>query len=289
MELKRPMLACSTIPEIEDINYPVMASPKLDGIRCLMINGVAYSRNLKPIPNKFIQKELAGLHGLDGELMIRTRAGSNPDDFNNVQSAVMSQHGEPKFYYVVFDKWSNPAKFKDRSDSLQLMLEHDRVELVEQRVFNNALALYKQYQYWLSEGYEGAIVRDMNAPYKQGRSTMKQGWMLKLKDFKDDEAVVVGFEELMRNENEATTGELGQTTRSHEQAGMVPGGTLGAIVVAYNGKSFKVGTGFDVSQRAEIWAKRKELVGKEVTFKYQELSKYGIPRFPVFKTFRGDK
>ena len=94
----KPMLACSKIPHLELIAYPVLASPKLDGIRCLAGNGVAFSRSMKRIPNDYVQqvfRELE-LHGLDGELML-------DGDFNNVQSGIMSVHGRPKFYFNVFD------------------------------------------------------------------------------------------------------------------------------------------------------------------------------------------
>ena len=42
-----------------------------------------------------------------------------------------------------------------------------------------------------------------NAPYKQGRSTVREGYLLKVKTFLDDEATVVRFEERMHNGNEA--------------------------------------------------------------------------------------
>ncbi len=71
----KPMLA----GECEDINtlvFPLLATPKLDGIRCLMINGKAVSRTFKPIPNDHIRRtiENMGIDGLDGEIMIEGRA-----------------------------------------------------------------------------------------------------------------------------------------------------------------------------------------------------------------------
>jgi len=42
--LKKPMLA-ATIEDIHQIKFGVMASPKLDGIRCLIINNKAVSRS----------------------------------------------------------------------------------------------------------------------------------------------------------------------------------------------------------------------------------------------------
>ena len=104
----KAMLACSTIPELKNISYPVYASPKLDGIRCLAKDGIAMSRNDKLIPNEFIQEEFGRLElsGLDGELMV-------DGDFNTVQSAIMSVLGLAVFYFFVFDYFAVSILFFD--------------------------------------------------------------------------------------------------------------------------------------------------------------------------------
>ena len=71
----KPMLA-ATLKSPEALKFPVVASPKLDGVRAIIIDGVVMSRNLKPIPNVFVQKifghrEFNGFDGLEsgaGEL-----------------------------------------------------------------------------------------------------------------------------------------------------------------------------------------------------------------------------
>src|SRR5688572_14503491 len=117
----KPMLA-ATIKDIKELTFPLLASPKLDGIRCVILNGKAVTRNLKPIPNDFIRNFLEShpeLDGLDGELMlndppapkkIEIEEGEGGLDFNHVQSAVMSSDGEPDFYYAVFDYHNDCAK-----------------------------------------------------------------------------------------------------------------------------------------------------------------------------------
>lgn len=278
----KPMLACSTIPALEDIDYPVIATPKLDGIRCLLIDGVAVSRALKPIPNKFIQDRLKGLHGFDGELMLKSRG-----DFNNVQSAVMSVHGEPDFELVVFDKYLRPMDpYSQRLSEVIAMDDHPRLRPIEQELVLQEEVLDALYDKWLSEGYEGAIVRDPLGPYKFGRSTLRQGWMLKLKTFHDAEAIVIGYEELLHNDNDATINELGYQVRSSHGANKYSSGQLGALIVKFGSEVFKIGTGFDREQRIRYWNNREDLIDRLVTFKYQELSSYGVPRFPVFKGFR---
>lgn len=293
--LFRPMLAYSKTPDLDEISYPCLASPKLDGIRCIMADGVAFTRSMKRVPNLFIQKELAKfkLHGLDGELMVT-------GGFNNVQSAVMSIYGEPDFYLNVFDNFDCKAGFSARLNSAReaiwaLPLE-SRLKLVEHRLCTNKEELQDYWDWCITQGHEGAMVRKLHGPYKRGRSTLLQGYLLKLKKWEDAEATIIGFEEGSINGNNAFIGELGQTKRSTEAQGIIASGTLGALRVSWKGKEFGVGTGFgdgvpgkDKETRDKIWVDQKKYLGKQITFKYQELSPYGIPRFPVFKGFRANE
>ena len=273
----KPMLACSKIPNIAELNYPVLASPKLDGIRCLLKDGEVLSRTLKHIPNKFVQEQLLPYSHLqlDGELMVQ-------GDFNSVQSAFMSEQGKPDFIYHVFDCFKTASSpFISRlaeADKIVTELNTPKVVRLPQVLCTCAAELAVLNGGWVAAGYEGAIVRDPNGPYKFGRSTMNQGWMLKLKHFEDDEALVVGFEELMHNED----------TSSHRLENQIPGNTLGALLVRWKGKDFKIGTGFNNDQRDHIWRRRDEYRNTLAKFKYQELSRYGIPRFPVFLGFRSE-
>ena len=69
------MLAASC-DDIDQLRYPLLATQKIDGIRCLIIDGVAMSRSLKPIPNRYIQSIIGKreYNGLDGELVVERRA-----------------------------------------------------------------------------------------------------------------------------------------------------------------------------------------------------------------------
>ncbi len=105
---------------------------------------------------------------------------------------------------------------------------------------------------------EGLIVRNPDAPYVAGRSAE----ILKVKDFQDAEAVVIGH---------------------------VPGqgknlGRLGSLRVKLpDGTHFKIGTGFSVEQR-----ENPPPIGAVVTFKYYGCYSSGIPKFPSFLRLRRD-
>lgn len=283
IELVRPQLAASDIPDIfTQVTYPKIIQPKFDGIATLSVNGLAMSRTMKPIPNKFIQNHFKehNLHGLHGELMVY-------GDFNDVQSAVMSVEGEPDFYYVVYDKWDSNEGYSSRilacDDIIRKTARLCDIDIV---TVNDPEECNKVLERYLQEGYEGAMLRDPNSLYKQGRQTLKSQALMKLKRFFDDEAVVIGFEEKLTNTNEKEKDERGYSKRSSKQEGMVPANTLGALVVKWKDVEFRLGSGYNDEQRHHIWYNREKLLGKLVTFKYQELSKYGVPRFPVWKCFR---
>lgn len=241
------------------------------------------SRTMKPIPNKFIQAYFKehGLHGFHGELMI---AG----DFNDVQSGVMRIEGEPDFEYVIYDVWDHENNYQERLNYIKTLFlmspnRLNRLGLIDSVVVNSVDECSTWLEEYINLGYEGAMLRDPDSLYKQGRHTLKSQALMKLKKFFDDEAVIIGFEEKMHNGNEKTTDERGYSKRSHKQEGMVPAGTLGALVVKWKDVEFKIGSGYNDQQRQELWDNRGNLVGKLVTFKYQSTSSYGVPRFPIFK------
>jgi len=283
--LKKPQLASSEIPDIfTEVTYPKILQAKLDGICCLAVNGVAMSRTMKPIPNKFIQQYFKdnSLHGFHGELMIK-------GDFNDVQSGVMRIEGEPDFYYVVYDYWDSTEKYMHRLDIITseiLGLNLPRVALIDNEVCNDAEICNNTLSEIIEAGYEGAMLRDPDSLYKQGRHTLKSQALLKLKKFFDDEAVVIGFEEKMTNTNVKERDERGYAKRSSKKEGMVGANTLGSLIVKWRDIEFGVGSGFNDAQRKEIWENKGQYLGKLVTFKFQELSAKGVPRFPTFKWWR---
>lgn len=143
-------------------------------------------------------------------------------------------------------------------------------------------------EHYVSLGYEGVMLRHPDGLYKHGRSTAKEGWLLKLKRFEDGEARVVGFTELMHNANEAKLNELGHLERSSHKAGKVGKQTLGALTVKdlKTGVEFEIGTGFTASQRQELWNVGDNLLGRVVKYKSQPTGVKDKPRFPVFLGFR---
>ena len=57
MRIKKPLLAGTFDPD--KAKFPYAATPKIDGIRFLMVDGQAVSRSFKPIRNEHIQRILS--------------------------------------------------------------------------------------------------------------------------------------------------------------------------------------------------------------------------------------
>lgn len=306
----KPLLA--TKADYGKIQYPVLATPKLDGIRCLMVDGVAMSRSMKPIPNDYVRKQLEGLHGLDGELMVN-------GDFNEVQSGIMKKSGEPDFTYHVFDSFTEEGGYKERIDNLLWSDDNINCLVLMPIVIHTEAKLDAYLEKCLADGYEGVMIRDPNGKYKHGRSTVKEGILLKIKKFFDDEAILVDVIEKMHNANDLDQDEFGYAKRRSCKENLVPCGTAGSLVLnwkkpkgalfispntalpeiirqkeEYHAKpdyediEFRVGFGPGITDaiKQDIWDRREELTGEITKFSYQELSKDGVPRFGKMLEFR---
>ena len=299
MSIRKPMLAASMenskgeTMEFKDLTYPLGASIKLDGIRCLRVNGTTVSRKFLPIPNQHIQKVMNTLavDGLDGELVTYNSDGTCRT-FNQVQGDVMRESGEPDFRFEIFDyvKDSLTKPYVDRIADLETLSLPSFCTLVLPSIINNETELLAFETQAIAEGHEGIMTRRLDGPYKQGRSTFKAQDLIKIKRFVDSEAVIYGFEEKLRNENEATKDELGHTKRSSAKAGMVPADTLGALLVrdVHDGREFKIGTykGLVDADLKEIWDNRDKYLGKIVKYQSQLVGSKDLPRIPSFQGFR---
>jgi len=281
------MLACNA--ELDKLTYPKLASPKLDGVRCCIVDGKALSRTLKPIQNSYINQRLSrsALDGLDGELIVGHPASKSC--YRDTVSGVMSVDGLPDFTFYVFDIHDHDRGFQERYAELGRRIKDEFcVRRLPHAIVHDEAELLTYEAQQITEGYEGVILRGMDSPYKFGRSTVKEGFMLKVKRFVDNDAEIIGFEEEMFNGNEATTNELGRTQRSSHAAGKVGKGTLGAFLVrdATTGVEFSVGTGLTAEERALCWRDRHALVGELIKYKSFEVGVKDRPRHPVFLGFR---
>jgi len=278
----KPMLACDA--DLKKLQFPLLASAKLDGVRAVVRGGVVYSRSNKPIPNKYVQEKFKHLEHFDGELIVGL--ANSATVYRDTVSHVMSHDKED--FDVVFHAFDH-VEHPDRIYNIRAVALADGKSgaiIHEQKLVNDLIDLLEYEYQCLEQGYEGLILRDPNAPYKMGRSTVKEGYLLKLKRFVDAEAEVIGFEERMHNGNEATVSELGRTKRSSHKANKSGRGDLGALVVRRAGVEFNIGTGFTDDERAAVWGNRDQYLGKVAKFKFFPVGVKSAPRHPVFIGWR---
>lgn len=273
----KPLLAGTlTENDYDKINFPVIASPKIDGIRCLKLEGGLFSRQMKLIPNVHIQSFANEIpDGIDGELVVYNNGKLS--NFNTAQSQIMSKEGAPEWAFFAFDDFSSPSSpYTARLNTLELKVaQSEYLHLVETHYVNNVAELNAIHKKFVSQGWEGTMIRRPDGIYKKGRSTVREGILLKIKDFLDDEALVM------------------DVIQAVDKNG-TPKEELGAVLVSWVGPSgnkieFRIGSGFKQVDRKEYWNNPDLIINQKVTFKYQELSANGVPRFPTFLGIRYDK
>ena len=227
-------------------------SEKLDGVRALWTGEFFQSRqgNRFHAPAWFTQG--FPTTPLDGELWIDRKA------FQQTVSIVRRQDGSDhwkKVLYVVFDAPTAGGTFEDRLKAIResnLEQASAQMRVLYQSICEGTDSLRKELSRIESLGGEGLMLRQPDSLYEFGRSAT----LLKVKTFHDAEAVVVG----------------------HQPGKGRHKGRLGALLVALpNGTQFSVGTGFSDAQR-----ERPPAIGTTITFRYQELTDGGVPRFPSF-------
>lgn len=292
----KPMLAAKTtnIKKVFD-GKDKLLSYKYDGIRCLNIDNTAISRSGKEMRNRYIQNKFKELPNIvfDGELII----GNGTDTFSSNTEGIMTIKAElPNLRFLIFDIVSDDIAYTRYEKLLEVKdTLPDWCEVVTKEICVDYESYLEYYQQALSKGYEGVMIQSIDGKYKQGRSTLKEGYLIKTKEIIDLECIVIGFTQKHLNENESFSDELGYSKKSSAQEGLVPVDELGALVCETlksdmfdAGVEFKIGTGFDITLRKEIWENKDKYLNKVVTFKTLAIGALNKPRNPVFIKFRDE-
>lgn len=271
---EKPMLAVNA-PDLLKVNYPVLCSPKLDGVRCVTPYGHAKTRNDKPISNAFIRDQIERdpmARHLDGEL-VTLDSGGKIKSFNECSGDIRRQGGRPNWEFLVFDSISPQILGLGFTDRLAFAEEqirgHHHIRLVPHVLVEDIDQLTEFEAYCVAEGFEGVMIRDPHGPYKFGRSTAREGYLLKVKRFEDAEGQVIGWSPLVDKNGVTDYGRAGVLSLRTTLWGDI-----------------EVGSGFTDAQRKDIARSFFDWNGEMVTFKFQPSGMVSKPRFPVFKGIR---
>jgi DNA ligase-1 len=290
----KPMLAVNA--DKEKIQYPCLCSTKLDGIRCIFKDGKMLARSLKPITSETLQKRFQWLKDfskknniiLDGELY------SHEMTFTEISHYVRKEEIEvpESIRFKCFDMISNglyDEPFIKRYTDLLNIDFRGNLDVVKQKTIELEDELDEEFENALKSGYEGLILRSIYSPYKCGRSSINEGYLLKLKPFESFDANILGVEERMDNLNESQKNELGRSFKRDTKGDKKPTGIAAVFNVEYEGKPLKVTITGDEEFRREIWENKEKYIGKMIEYKGMVVGMKDVPRHCNFLRFRTDR
>jgi len=276
------MLAHKFADHGHKIKYPAYTQPKLNGHRCLATikDGVAklWSRTRKPITScPHIVEELqkiftTGYHEIDGELYNH----AYKDNFEELASLIRQEVPAKNCTEVQYHVYDKPSKdgFATRFENLRTSVHcYEMVNGMCNYIFVTETVSVKTeddmmnaFESFLKRGYEGGMARNIEGEYQGKRSYGLQ----KIKEFQDADFQIVGIKE-------------GR------------GGYAGcAIFVCHSPTAPKGEDTFDVKMRGpkerlmDFFNDHSLWQGKTLVVKYQYISKYGIPIFPVGERFKDE-
>jgi DNA ligase-1 len=232
-----------------------LISEKLDGVRAYWNGKELISRNGKEFtaPTWFT-KDFPPFE-IDGELWTKRGAFENVISIVNTQSP---HDGWKEITYQIFEVPNQKGALLERLNILEKWLErnpNEFIKILPQKVCKGSAHLKEVLAEVERKGAEGLVVRDPNALYIGKRSSSS----LKVKNFMDDECTVTGY------------------TKGHGKFE----GLVGALLCAWQDKTLKIGSGLSTEDR-----KYPPKLDVNITFKYNGLTKYGNPKFPVFLRVR---
>lgn len=271
--LKKPMLAWpidKVKPESIDWDN-AYAQPKLDGHRCL-VNGIMYSRQGKEILLPHIREALGdyGLldKGLDGELYIHGML------LQDIGSLVKKPREESKqLQYHIYDLM-RAAPYSERRAELFDLLDgacqgDSPIDFVVGHRVENRSELDALHRQFLSQGYEGSILRHGLAHYEDDK---RSNSLLKVKDFQDTEFRVIGVKR-------------GTPNGSYEVPVWVCENPEG---LDEESKTFTVTAQGTMQEKHEQWVMKHTHIGRQLTVQHFGRSKLNVPLLPVALRWRED-
>ena len=193
-----------------------------------------------------------------------------------------------KFYcFDAVEDYSEP--FMKRLRLMKQLRDHDDVVFVDQTGINNEAELDLSFKKALEDGYEGLILRQIDGPYKCGRSSVDSGYLLKMKPFVSFDAKVVEVVERMENLNESHKNELGRSFKRNTKEDKKGTGIAAVFRVMYNDIEGGVTLTGDEEFRREIWENKESYIGKMIEYKAMEIGMKDFPRHANFLRFREDR
>jgi len=299
----KPILAPNEEVDLDEIQYPLYASNKLDGIRCIFYKGQILSRSLKPIVNQQLRDKFALLaqYSLDKNVILDGEIYSYELTFQEITSYVMTKNKimdipkHLKFYCFDCIKGENfDETFEIRNKRVSL-LEQDLPDPALAIVYQDLVHSKKEVEYRFKQALkgkvEGLILRSREGRYKCGRGTLKEGIIYKVKPFVTFDAQIKGIVQSTEVDPNAEKkiNELGRSVTSKKKDDRIAIEKASAFYVEYEGKELKVVLAMTDEEKEEVWKNQDSYIGKWIEYKGMLIGAKDLPRHPVMIRFREDK
>jgi len=257
-EIILPMLAHNFKKRKHDIKYPCYVQPKLNGVRCIFQDGKFISRKGKVYDTmEHLRPELEKLNinMPDGEIYVH---GMKFEHILRLVKKFRSAEENGKLEYWIYDEVADYS-FRDRYQELIEHFDQDikgtsvTIKLVPTEIVNSEEEIKSHHDQWISEGFEGIIIRNSEGAYEGGLHRSQN--LQKLKNFEEDEFKIIG----------------GFPAKGSEE---------GAVVFeckTKEGKTFKVRPRGSMEMRRQWMRDINNIIGKDLTVRYLEISSFGLP------------
>jgi DNA ligase-1 len=283
---------------VENLPYGLIASIKIDGIRCVFKDGQMLSCSLKEFANATLKKTFSHLAEesqqrniiLDGELY------SPSLTFNDLSGLIRrldSQIPEDLAFYC-FDSIQQgyfQEPYRSRLCTLSNVSQLKKLKIVPYRKVDTEEETIKFYEEVLEMGFEGLILRTPDSKYKLGRATLKEKLIFKLKPYVTFDAKVIDVLEgtEAKANAEKTINELGYSRTSKKKDDRILCGKAKAFVVLYNNLPLKVSLAMTDADKKKVWENKEQYIGKIIEYKGLLVGAKNLPRHAEFIRYRPDK
>lgn len=265
-----PMLAQPIKVAKHKIVYPADGQRKYNGNRCLAVieDGVctlwtrkqkrllgvphieaAYERMFKGIPGRYV---------VDGELY---RHGWSLQKISGFARKAGTKPGYLEIWHQIYDMPSSSVAWSERRASLEAAFSQRPVgplRLTETFTIGSESYLKPVHDRFVSEGYEGLIIRNRAGKYEEGKRSYD---LIKYKEFEELEFEIIGFGE-GRGKFKGKAIFVCKTLVPRDGA---------------EAKEFECCAPGTMEERAEMFEQGDKLIGKHLTVKFFEWTDEGKP------------
>jgi len=311
----RPFLAPNKEINLSEIKYPLLASMKLDGVRCIIKDGQILTRSLKSLPNRQLNEKFEALRKFtklndcifDGEIYSHELTFQEimsfcmTDDLTDLKSikkngGVLEIPEHLKFH--CFDMIKDKRTEQPFIQRYELSKEYINIYIdiacyIKQEYVESKEEVLSYFDEVLKRGYEGLILKNPHGRYKCGRGTINEGLIYKVKPFISIDAQIISVIQAteVNDDAEKIINEIGQSVTSKKKDDRHTIDKASAFMVYYKGQELKVTLSLTDKEKKEIWMNKDSYIGRWIEYKAMEIGmkENGLPRHPVYVRYRDDK